>query len=182
MELKDLRKYLETGFGARHIPTGRVYILVPSHDISAEVLGGVPGTFIEVAETFMEVMNGLLIPSSIPQAFMLDDFKAVALAEMFPRAFSDAESLHDNAVAENRIGAVHVSQAALPLFQRYLNLCAGASIVDEIADYANDRVNVTLYCPDFRPVRDGEKTPIYMMQVVDGSNAITWVLDKRFEL
>lgn len=182
MELKDLRKYLETGFGARHVPTSRVYVLVPSHDISAEVLGGVPGTFIEVAETFMEVINGLLIPSSIPQAFMLDEFKAVALAEIFPRAFSDADSLHDNAVTENRIGSVHVSQAALPLFQRYLNLCAGASIIDEVADSAGSHYTVTLYCPDFRPVRDGERTPTYIMQVVEGSNAITWVLDKRFEL
>lgn len=182
MELKDLRKYLETGFAARHVSTGRVFILVKPHDIPAEVLGGVAGNFLEVAETFVEVINGLLVPSSIPQAFTLDEFKPVALAELFPRAFVDADSLHDNAVAENRIGSVFVSGDVYPLFKRYLGFCAGASIIDEVSDVSSNAVSITLYCPDFRPVHDGEKTPSYRMQAFEDSNVVTWVLDKHFEL
>lgn len=182
MELNDLRKYLETGFGARHVSTGRTFILVKSHDIPAEILGGVAGSFIEVAETFVEVLNGLLIPSSIPQAFMLDEFKAVPLAELFPRAFTDADSLHDNAVAENRVGIVRVSQDVYPLFMRYLGFCAGASVINESSSDVDATISVMLYCPDFAPVRDGQNTPNYLMQVVEGSNTVSWVLDKRFEL
>ena len=51
MTFTEMRTYLETGFAARHLPTGRVFVLVPSHDLTASVLGGKPTGFIPVVES-----------------------------------------------------------------------------------------------------------------------------------
>ena len=40
MNLIEMRKYLETGFGAKHMATGRVFILLESFGIPAKHIGG----------------------------------------------------------------------------------------------------------------------------------------------
>lgn len=182
MTFTEMRTYLETGFAARHLPTGRVFVLVPSHDLTASVLGGKPTGFIPVVESYMESIKDLLVPACIPAAFMMDEFKAVPLVELFPRAFLESESLHDTAVAENRIGIVSVSSSVHEAFSRYLRYVAGASIVAEQYDHERDSTDFMILCPDFRPVKDGTPTPRYTMVVTEDSNVISWVLDKSFEL
>jgi hypothetical protein len=182
MNFIDMRKYLETGFAAQHLPTGRVFVLVPSHDISASVLGGRADGFLPVAESYMECIKELLVPSCIPSAFMMDEFKAVPMMELFPRAWMETDSLHDIAVSENRIGIVKVSAALYGAFVKYLRYVAGASIVSEQYDNATDSTEILMMCPDFKPVKDGMATPRYTMVVTEDSNVVTWVLDKSFEL
>lgn len=182
MTLIEMRKYLETGFGAKHQPTGRTFILLESFGVPAKHIGGVDKQNLVVVECYMEVIDGMLVPGSLPSAFYLDEFKAIPLAEIFPKAFIESESLHDTAVAENRIGFVAVSDAAHDLFLKYANLCPGLSIVSEDRYDATSRTIFTIICPDFHPVKDGMKTPSYTMQVFEDSDTISWALDKSFNL
>ena len=94
----------------------------------------------------------------------------------------ESDSLHDIAVAENRIGCVTVSDAVHEAFLRYANLCPGLSVVSEDRHDASSRTTFTIICPDFHPVKDGMKTPFYTMQVFEDSDTISWALDKSFEL
>ena len=163
MNLIEMRKYLETGFGAKHI-------------------GGLDKQNLVMVECYLEVVEGVLVPGSLPPSFFLDEFKAVPLSEIFPKAFMESDSLHDIAVAENRIGCVTVSDAVHEAFLRYANLCPGLSVVSEDRHDASSRTTFTIICPDFHPVKDGMKTPFYTMQVFEDSNTISWALDKSFEL
>lgn len=182
MNLIEMRKFLETGFGCKHVATGRTFILLESFGVPAKHIGGVDKQNLVVVECYMEVVDGVLIPGTLPSAFYLDEFKAIPLAEIFPKAFVEPDSLHDIAVAENRVGFVRVSDAAHDLFLRYTNLCPGLSIVAEDRSEYKACTTFTILCPDFSPVRDGQKTPTYQMQVFEDSDTISWVLDKSFEL
>lgn len=182
MNLIEMRKYLETGFGAKHMATGRVFILLESFGIPAKHIGGLDKQNLVMVECYLEVVDGVLVPGSLPLSFFLDEFKAIPLSEIFPKAFMESDSLHDIAVAENRIGCVTVSDAVHEAFLRYANLCPGLSVVSADRHDASSRTTFTIICPDFHPVKDGMKTPFYTMQVFEDSDTISWALDKSFEL
>ena len=60
MNLIEMRKYLETGFGAKHMATGRVFILLESVGIPAKHIGGLDKQNLVMVECYLEVVDGVL--------------------------------------------------------------------------------------------------------------------------